>query len=131
MPIPRGVTRFNKRIANPVLGRLVGVGPFAELEHVGRRSGRVRHTVLLAFRRGSGVVVALTYGPDVDWFKNIGVAGAARMRLGGLVLDLGPAARLSAEDGLDSMPAVVRPLLRLAGVRDFIELPVLAEHSAH
>lgn len=131
MPIPRGITRFNKRITNPVLGRLVGLGPFADLEHVGRRSGRVRHAVLLAFRRGSGVAVALTYGPDVDWLKNIDVAGRARMRLGGSVLDLGPAARLSADDGLARMPAVVRPLLRLVGVRDFIELPVLAERPAH
>lgn len=125
MPIPRAVTKFNRSVVNPVLRHLSGIGPFVEIEHVGRRSGRVRRTPLLAFREGGVVTVALTYGPDVDWLKNIEAAGGARLHHGRRVLDLGPPRGLAEEVGMARMPLVVRALLPLAGVRDFIELPVL------
>lgn len=125
MPIPRAFTKVNRSVVNPVLRHLSGIGPFVEIEHVGRRSGRVRRTPLLAFQEGQVVTVALTYGPDVDWLKNIEAAGGARLHRGRRVLDLGPPRGLAEEVGMARMPIVVRGLLALAGVRDFIELPVV------
>jgi deazaflavin-dependent oxidoreductase (nitroreductase family) len=120
------VTKFNRSVANPLLRHLSGLGPFVEIEHIGRRSGLARRTPLLAFRAGRVVTVALTYGPEVDWLKNIEAAGGARLHVGRRVLDLGPPLRLTPEVGLARMPLLVRTLLVLFGVRDFIELPVLA-----
>lgn len=125
MPIPRGVTKFNRRVANPVLRHLSGIGPFVEVEHVGRRSGLVRRTPLFAFRSGDAFTVALTYGPDVDWLKNTKAAGRARLHLGQRVLDVGPPVHLPTEVGLSRMPALVRVFLPWIGVRDFIEFPLL------
>jgi deazaflavin-dependent oxidoreductase (nitroreductase family) len=89
MPMARGITRINKRFINPVMLRLAGIGPMVDLEHVGRRTGTVRHTPLMAFRQGDVVTIALTYGPDVQWLANVRHSGGCRMRMGGEVLKLG------------------------------------------
>lgn len=47
VPIPLSATPYVRRYANPVLIHLAGHGWFADLEHVGRRTGLVRHTPLL------------------------------------------------------------------------------------
>jgi hypothetical protein len=67
MPVPRAVRTVNKHVTKPLLRALAGHGWFVELEHVGRRSGTRFRTTLMAFRHGSTVTIALTYGPDVDW----------------------------------------------------------------
>jgi deazaflavin-dependent oxidoreductase (nitroreductase family) len=131
VPIPLSATPYVRRYANPVLIHLAGFGWFADLEHVGRRTGLVRHTPLLAFRDGDVVTVALTYGPGVQWLKNIRAAGGARMRLGGALLELGPPRVLGADEGIARMPQPVRFVLGRTGFcRDFIELPVVRERRA-
>src|SRR3954452_3417920 len=52
-----------------------GHAPFALVRHVGRRSGRAYATPLVVARVAGGFVVELTYGPDVDWYRNITAAG--------------------------------------------------------
>lgn len=125
MVLPQRLARINKRVTNRLLRHLVGLGPFAELEHVGRTSGRSYRTTLLAFRRGEMVTLALTYGPNVDWLKNLRAAGGGRMRLRRDLLELGSPVEVSTAEGLSRMPAPVRLLLPRAGVTDFVELPVL------
>ena len=131
MPIPLSATPYVRRYANPVLIHLAGHGWFADLEHVGRRTGLVRHTPLLAFRDGDVVTVALTYGPGVQWLNNIRAAGGARMRLGRALLELGPPRELGTEEGLARMPQPIRFVLgRTRFCRDFVELPVVGERRA-
>lgn len=127
MPMPAAVTRFNKRVVNPLLVRLAGIGPFVEVEHVGRKSGRTFRTPIMAFRDGETVTIALTYGPDVDWLRNIRAAGGCRMHLGPSLLTLGRPVTLPTEVGLRRMPLGPRQLLPLLGCRDFVELPVVDE----
>jgi hypothetical protein len=45
------------------------------LKHRGRRSGRVYETPLAAYPFGDGFILALAYGPDVDWCRNVLAAG--------------------------------------------------------
>jgi deazaflavin-dependent oxidoreductase (nitroreductase family) len=77
MPLPKRLARFNLHVTNRVLGpfarRLPG---FAVVAHVGRRSGRVRHTPVNLFRDGDRYVIALTYGADSQWVRNVLAAGA-------------------------------------------------------
>jgi deazaflavin-dependent oxidoreductase (nitroreductase family) len=128
VPAPLSVTPFVGRFVNPVLIHLAGIGWFVDLEHVGRTSGAVRHTPLLAFRAGDRVTVALTYGPGVQWLKNIRAAGRCRMRMRGRLLELGSPLLVSTEEGLARMPQPVRFIFARTGfVEDFIELPVLDE----
>jgi deazaflavin-dependent oxidoreductase (nitroreductase family) len=126
MPIPHAVGKFNKVVTNKVLVHLAGHGPFIELEHVGRRSGRVYRVPLNAFRTGDTVTFALTYGPRVDWLRNVRAAGGCPVRLGRDILTLGAPVDLSTEVGMARMPAPARVVLRLTGVDQFIEMPVLS-----
>ncbi len=46
-------------------------GPFSIVRHVGRRSGRIYETPIIVQPIDGGFVIALTYGPDVDWYRNV------------------------------------------------------------
>jgi deazaflavin-dependent oxidoreductase (nitroreductase family) len=52
-----------------------GRGRFSLVRHVGRRSGRSYETPLILAEVPGGFVAELTYGPDVDWYRNIVAAG--------------------------------------------------------
>ena len=85
MPLPRWLARINKRIFNPVEIRR-GVRPV--LIHVGRSSGKTYRTPLDAHSFPDGYVFIPMYGPRTDWLKNVLVAGAARLLLGGEEIEL-------------------------------------------
>ena len=60
---------FNKRFLNRLFLKFAGVSrtPFAVIRHVGRRSGKPYETPIIVMPVSGGFVVALTYGPEVDW----------------------------------------------------------------
>jgi deazaflavin-dependent oxidoreductase (nitroreductase family) len=64
---------FNKYVTNRVLRGLVNAsrGPFAILGHIGRRSGKPYETMIMVWPTREGFVIALTYGPQVDWLRNL------------------------------------------------------------
>lgn len=126
MALPLAIGRFNKRVTNKVMVHLVGHGSFAEIEHVGRRSGRTFRNPVNAFREGDAVTFALTYGPRVDWLRNARAAGGCRLRLGRELLTLGPPVDLPTDIGLSRMPAPARVVLGLASVHEFVEMPVVS-----
>ena len=127
MALPRGIIGFNTRYLNPLMLKLAGRGPMVDLEHVGRTSGRTFHTPLMAFRSGDTVTIALTYGADVQWLKNIRAAGRCRMRIGGRVLALGPPVTVGTDEALAWIPNPQRTLLRWPiRCHDYVQLPVLS-----
>lgn len=77
MKFPRQIRTFNKHILNPILGRVArsAWGPFAIVRHVGRKSGKPYETTIIVFPAADGFVIALTYGPEVDWYRNVVAAG--------------------------------------------------------
>jgi deazaflavin-dependent oxidoreductase (nitroreductase family) len=97
-----------------------------DLEHVGRRTGTVRHTPLMVFRCGDVVTIALTYGPDVQWLANVRHAGGCRMLMGQEILRLGAPRLVDPAEGLARIPQPQRVLLRWP-IRccDYVELPVI------
>jgi deazaflavin-dependent oxidoreductase (nitroreductase family) len=122
MPLPASLARFNRRATNtltrPVAGRLPG---FAVVTHRGRRSGAIYRTPVNAFATPDGYVVALTYGPDRDWVKNVLAAGGGVLEVGGRRVRV-ERPRLVHDPRRRLVPAPVRPMLRLLGVEDFLEL---------
>lgn len=66
------------------LGRLLGER-FVLIEHVGRRSGLARQTVLEVIQRESDVLyVAAAWGTRSDWFMNISANSTVRISSGNL-----------------------------------------------
>jgi deazaflavin-dependent oxidoreductase (nitroreductase family) len=122
MPLPKGLARFNRvvtnRITGPFAARLPG---FAIVIHVGRRSGREYSNPVNLFRRGDRYVIALTYGADSQWVRNVMAAGEARLITRGQTIQLIEPEILHDATRSD-VPAPVRPVLGWLDVSDFMVL---------
>ena len=72
-----GLLIILKYTLNPLTRRLArsSFGPFSIVRHVGRRSGKLYETPIIVAPVKDGFVIELTYGPDVDWHKNVLAAG--------------------------------------------------------
>jgi deazaflavin-dependent oxidoreductase (nitroreductase family) len=69
------------RFGNPFMRRIAGWLPwFGILTYRGRTTGRTYRTPINVFRRGDVMIVALTYGPEVQWVKNVRAAGGCQIR---------------------------------------------------
>ena len=51
--------------------------------HVGRTSGRTYRTPVTPIPAGDGYAIALPYGEQTDWVRNVLAAGSATIRLDG------------------------------------------------
>jgi deazaflavin-dependent oxidoreductase (nitroreductase family) len=123
MPLPKAVTRLNRRFTNPLLGRLAGrLPPLAIVVHRGRRSGRAYRTPVMAFPTGDEVLIALTYGLGVDWLRNVLAAGECRLIYGGREMALARPRLVERAAPPASLPALVRLVLRLTRVHDYLWL---------
>jgi deazaflavin-dependent oxidoreductase (nitroreductase family) len=122
MPLPKRLARFNRLVTNPVLGPVARRLPgFAIVSHVGRRSGHVYRTPVNLFRAQDRYVIALTYGSDSQWVRNVLAAGAVDIETRGQHLRLvGPEVVHDAQRSL--VPKPVRHILRLANVSEFMLL---------
>ena len=114
------ISPFTKRVVNPLTRRFAGRLPgFGLVAHVGRRSGTTYHTPLNVFRHGDGYVFALTYGPDVDWVRNVVAAGGCTMRTRGRTVRLVDPQLVHDPSG-HLVPRPVRTFLGLMRVTDYL-----------
>ena len=123
MALPHWLTRvnlaFGNRLLAPFAARLPGLGV---LEHIGRRSGTVRRTPLSVLRRGPDrYVIALYYGPDVEWARNVLAAGGCRVRTRGRWIRLAAPRRFH-DPARRELPWFMRPVAALLRVEHFLEL---------
>ena len=122
VPLPHWLARLNLAVTNNLTRPFAGNLPwFGILEHVGRVSGTVRETPINIFPRGDRYVIALTYGPEVEWLKNILAAGGCRVRTRGRWIELVDPHRFR-DRRRSRVPAVVRVALTVLGVDEFVEL---------
>lgn len=122
MPLPRRLAKFNRVVTNRVLGPLARYLPgFAIVSHVGRRSGHTYRTPVNIFRRGDGYVIALTYGADSEWVRNVLAAGGADIETRGRPLHVVDP-EVVRDPARSLVPKPVRVPLRLANVDEFMLL---------
>ena len=122
MPLPKRLARFNRVVTNRITYPIARTVPgFAVVLHTGRRSGRAYRTPVNAFRTPTGYVIALTYGADSDWLKNVVAAGGCELLTRGRSVSLAEP-RLVHADRDVPVPALVRVVLRLIHVSDYLEL---------
>lgn len=131
MVVSRRVARFNRAVTNHFTGLFAGRAPgLGMVRHRGRRSGRVYQTPVTVFTSAGDYVVALIYGADTDWVKNVTAAQGCQMQVRGRRIRL-VEPRLVHDETRKSVPRVVRPILRLLGVTDFLHLTVKAPEPDH
>jgi deazaflavin-dependent oxidoreductase (nitroreductase family) len=123
MALPGWLARFNRRVTNPALRPVAGWLPyFGVVVHRGRNTGRVYRTPVNAFPRGDGFLVALTYGRDADWVRNVIAADQCQLihRRRGVDL-VGPRLLPLGEEG-QAIPSWVAGVLRALAVDEVIHL---------
>ncbi len=122
MPLGRRIARLNRAGLNRVTVRVAPWMPgFGVVIHRGRRSGTQYQTPINVFVRDGGYLVALTYGPDADWVKNVLAAGGCEIRTRRREHRL-TSPRLEHRERPEGLPPVVRTILRVANVHDFLVL---------
>ena len=123
MPLPRSLARINRRVTNRVTRSFAGHLPgFAIIVHRGRVTGRQYRTPVNAFRRpDGGYLVALTYGPDTEWVRNVVRHGGCTLEVRGRRVEL-TSPRIVRDPARRAVPAPVGAVLSLIGVDSFLEL---------
>lgn len=125
MPAPRWLARFNLRVTNHVLGPLARHLPgMGVVVHSGRKSHREYRTPVMVFPRGNRLIIALTYGRDSEWVKNVLAEGGCEFETRGAMLHLSQP-HLLHDSRRSLMPAIVRAVLSILNVSDFLELSVV------
>jgi deazaflavin-dependent oxidoreductase (nitroreductase family) len=111
------------RYVNPLMLPLARRLPaFAVLTHRGRTSGRTYRTPINVFRRGEHYFFFLTYGSDVQWVKNVLVAGVCSIETRGRVVEL-IEPELITDPELRPAPPHVRFIeRRIAGVTQYLRM---------
>jgi|SRR5579885_760740 len=124
MPLPRWLARVNSRFTNHILAPLARRLPgWGVVTHTGRRTGRRRRTPVFVFRRGDRFVIALTYGRQSQWVRNVLAQGGCELETQGQTFRLASPQLLHDEDRT-AVPPLHRRLLSLFEVSDFVELAI-------
>ena len=90
MPLPKRLARWNRAGLNRAVRHVAPWMPGLGLVvHRGRKSGREYQTPVELFPAEGGVIIALTYGPDTDWVRNVQAVGGCELRTRGRVLRAG------------------------------------------
>jgi deazaflavin-dependent oxidoreductase (nitroreductase family) len=121
---------FNKYVTNRVLRWFAdrGIGPFAIVGHVGRRSGKRYETVIWVWPTPTRdqFVIALTYGAEVDWRRNLLAAGGGTVFWHGKLYRVGTPEPIDAATALPAFPALFRLIFRTVGRQmQFVRLTCL------
>lgn len=118
---------FTNRIMTPFASRLPG---FGVVRNVGRKSGRVYRTPVNIFRTSDGFLIALTYGRDSGWVKNVLAADGCQLETRRLSYQLFHPV-LVHDPSRRRFPPIVRFVLGLIDANDFLELQSPSGASAH
>jgi deazaflavin-dependent oxidoreductase (nitroreductase family) len=124
MPLPRPLARFNHYVTNRLFGPLAPYLPgFGVVVHTGRKTHRHYRNPVNVFRRNGRYVIALTYGPNSDWVRNVLAAGGCTLITRGRAVRL-TRPRLYHDEQRRALPAPASLIGALANFSDFLELDV-------
>lgn len=128
MPAPRWVARANKIGLNRLTKYIAPWAPgWGVVVHRGRKSGRTFRTPLWVFRRHNGFVIALTYGPETDWVRNVLAAGGCELQTRRRRYQLGAPVVFRDANATD-MPAFIRFMLRrVIKAPEFLRLDIVSQ----
>ena len=125
----RMVMRPMTKVLNPVIVKFAGrrhFGMAGQIQHVGRRSGKVYITPVTAHMHGNVIVIALTFGNQSDWARNVRAAGGCTIRINGRTFQAINPRFLSREEAGPLLKAAFGPMqragIRMLGIRQFMRL---------
>ena len=96
---------------------------FSVVEHTGRRTGRSYAAPVAARRAEGGFVIALAFGAQVDWYRNLVAAGGGTIRWRDVRHAIGAPVRIDAATAITAFNPVQRAFVRLAGLDGYVHVP--------
>ena len=96
-----------------------GHGPLSLIRHVGRKSGRSYETPVILAKVPEGFVAELTYGENVNWYRNAVAAGGCVVLSRGMEYRVAAIEPYDTKSGRRAYPAPFRNVLELTGRNDF------------
>jgi deazaflavin-dependent oxidoreductase (nitroreductase family) len=118
----RSVAAFHRAITNRIASRFAAQLPgFAIVTNVGRKSGRLYRTPVNVFRGPDGFLIALTYGQDSGWVRNVLAAGGCQLETRRVQYQLFRPVIVH-DPTRRRFPFLVRTVLGLINANDFLQL---------
>lgn len=113
-PVLNAVRRMNRAVMNPRQMRSAGTpGAFAGvIRHTGRSSGRAYETPVGPFPTDDGFVIALPYGTETDWVKNVLAGGSSTLVTEGQTYEVDRPEIVRTVEVADALPADEQARLR-------------------
>jgi deazaflavin-dependent oxidoreductase (nitroreductase family) len=117
---------LNKYTINRVMLKVAGapLSPFSIVRHTGRRTGKPYSTPVIVEPFGDGLVIAFTYGPEVDWYRNILAGGSCAIRRRGMEYACVRPQLIDGKTALPAFPILLRTALRFVGTSQFLKLDI-------
>ena len=115
---------FVKRFVNPILRNAADSsrGPFALLRHVGRRSGKPFEIPIMVWRIEDGFIIVLTYGPHVDWLRNLQAAEQGTLRWHKQEYVFQTPVFVDEKTAMQALPSFIQFVLRRLNTHEFVKL---------
>ena len=76
----------------------------------------------MVWRVEDGFVIALTYGPNVDWLRNLQAASQGTLRWHKQEYVFQTPVFIDAQAALPALPAFIRSFLQRRGTHEFVKL---------
>jgi deazaflavin-dependent oxidoreductase (nitroreductase family) len=112
------VRRFNRTVTNPRVLRSAG-SPGTQtgvMRHVGRISGRAYQTPVGPFAVEDHYIIALPYGANTDWVRNVVAAGSATLVHEGRSVPVHMPEVVPTAEVIGELPVSQQRVLRVFGV---------------
>jgi len=118
---------FVKHFVNPILRNFArsAHGPFALLRHIGRSSGKKYEIPIMVWRLEDGFMIVLTYGPHVDWLRNLQAAGQGSLRWHKQEYILQKPEFVDEKSALSVLPPFLKRVLSLRGTHEYVKFSSL------
>ncbi len=131
MKIPSEIRYFNKKYTNRVMKIIAGRrgSPIALIRHTGRKSGRQYETPIITAKGDGCFIFALTYGKEVDWYRNILANASAELLWRGQWIHLVNPSSLGVRAGRNAFDWPAKLLLRLINIQHYFQMEITATRT--
>ena len=118
----RRLAAFHRAFTNRMMVRFATLLPgFGVVINVGRNTGMMYRTPVNVFRRPYGFLIALTYGKESGWVKNVLAEGGCQVETRCVLYQLSDP-RVVCDPSHQSFPWPVRLILGLIGANHYLQL---------
>jgi Domain of unknown function (DUF385). len=115
---------LNKRIFNPVILKFAGssYSPISIIRHIGRQSGIIYLTPVIARSLFNRFLFILPYGNEVDWYRNVLAAGQTTVVWRGKENPIDNPESLVGNADLQALPPILRVIIGIMGAGNFMQM---------